>query len=36
MRIQRGTIAHDKDAEGHLFVYVDTSDMPTNKCHGHL
>ena len=36
MRIQRGIIAHDKDAEGHLFVYVDTSDMPTNKCHGHL
>ena len=30
-RIQRGTIAHDKDVEGHVLVYVDASDMPTNK-----
>src|SRR5215207_9961240 len=30
-RIQRGTIVHDKDAEGHVLVYVDASDMPTNK-----
>jgi hypothetical protein len=30
-RIQRGTTAHNKDAEGHMFVHVDASDMPTNK-----
>jgi hypothetical protein len=26
-RIQRGTIAHDKDHDGHVFIYLDTSDI---------
>lgn len=30
-RIQRGTIAHDKDAEGRVFVYLDASDIPSDK-----
>jgi hypothetical protein len=30
-RIQRGTIAHDKDPEGRVFVYLDDSDIPTDK-----
>jgi hypothetical protein len=29
-RIQRGTITHDKDEEGRVFVYVDPSDMPAD------
>jgi hypothetical protein len=30
-RIQRGTVAHDKDSEGHVFVYLDASDIPPDK-----
>src|SRR5215217_3311012 len=30
-RIQRGTITHDKDDEGRVFVYVDPSDTPPDK-----
>lgn len=30
-RIQRGTIEQDKDSEGHVFVYLDTSDMQPAK-----
>jgi hypothetical protein len=30
-RIQRGTIAHDKDPEGRVFVYLDDSDIPSDK-----
>ena len=30
-RIQRGTITHDKDSEGRVFVYLDTSDVPFDK-----
>src|SRR4051812_15341953 len=30
-RIQRGTIAHDKDNDGHVFVYLDTSDMQVDE-----
>jgi hypothetical protein len=29
-RIQRGTIAHDKDPEGRVFVYLDDSDIPSD------
>ena len=29
-RIQRGTIEHDKDSEGRVFVYVDASDIPSD------
>ena len=30
-RIQRGTIAYVKDDEGHVFVYVDPTNTPTDK-----
>ena len=30
-RIQRGTVAHDKDSEGHVFIYLDASDIPPDK-----
>ena len=30
-RIQRGTIAHIKNDEGHVFVYVDPTNTPTDK-----
>ncbi len=30
-RIQRGTITHAKDDEGRVFVYVDPSDIPSDK-----
>jgi hypothetical protein len=30
-RIQRDTIAHVKDDEGHVFVYVDPTNIPTDK-----
>jgi hypothetical protein len=30
-RIQRGTIAHDKDPEGRVFVYLDASDISSDK-----
>src|SRR5215203_927122 len=30
-RIQRGTVEHDKDAEGRVFVYLDTSDIPSDQ-----
>jgi predicted DNA-binding protein YlxM (UPF0122 family) len=30
-RIQRATIAHDKDSEGHVFVYLDTSDKKADE-----
>jgi hypothetical protein len=30
-RIQRGTIAHDKDHDGHVFVYLDTSDIQADE-----
>jgi hypothetical protein len=30
-RIQRGTIAHDKDPEGRVFVYLGDSDIPSDK-----
>jgi hypothetical protein len=30
-RIQRGTIEHDKDSEGRVFVYLDASDIPSDK-----
>jgi predicted DNA-binding transcriptional regulator AlpA len=30
-RIQRGTIPHDKDSEGHVFVYLDTSDIQADE-----
>jgi hypothetical protein len=30
-RIQRGTVEHDKDPEGRVFVYVDASDIPPDK-----
>ena len=29
-RIQRGTIEHDKDSEGRVFVYLDASDIPSD------
>src|SRR5215207_7383617 len=29
-RIQRGTIEHDKDSEGRVFVYLDASDIPAD------
>src|SRR5215212_8355949 len=29
-RIQRGTVEHDKDAEGRVFVYLDASDIPSD------
>jgi hypothetical protein len=29
-RIQRGTIEHDKDYEGRVFVYLDASDIPSD------
>ncbi len=30
-RIQRGTVEHDKDGEGRVFVYLDTSDIPSDQ-----
>src|SRR5215207_1162405 len=30
-RIQRGTIEHDKDSEGRVFVYLDASDIPSDR-----
>jgi hypothetical protein len=30
-RIQRGTIEHDKDPEGRVVVYLDASDIPSDK-----
>jgi hypothetical protein len=30
-RIQRGTIKHFKDDEGHVFVYLDPIDIPSDK-----
>ena len=30
-RIQRGTIEHDKDSEGRVFVYLDAADIPSDK-----
>ena len=30
-RIQHGTVAHDKDSEGHVFIYLDASDIPPDK-----
>src|SRR5438270_12115797 len=30
-RIQRGTIEHDKDSEGRVFVYLDLSDIQADK-----
>jgi excisionase family DNA binding protein len=30
-RIQRGTIEHDKDSEGRVYVYLDTSDIEADK-----
>ena len=29
-RISRGTIPHDKDAAGHVYVYLDTSDIDSD------
>ena len=29
-RIQRGTIEHDKDSEGRVFVYLDAADIPSD------
>ena len=29
-RISRGTIAHDKDTAGHVYVYLDTSDIDSD------
>ena len=30
-RIQRGTVEHDKDAEGRVFVYLGASDIPSDS-----
>ena len=30
-RIQRQSIAHEKDSEGRVYVYLDTSDIQTDK-----